>query len=147
MIFAAGVAVTRGVALLRTMRRSTMTAHKHLKQIIRARMEKTGERYAAARRQVISSPDGSAAHPHAASHFPGNVPATTALRVLLADAGVRAPHTGQPFSEAMLFGIAGGIGIGLFSFYYQKEDVASFFIAGRHQWHYDLDYWKGAFKA
>jgi len=29
-----------------------MTAHKHLKQRIRARMEKTGESYAAARRQI-----------------------------------------------------------------------------------------------
>jgi hypothetical protein len=39
-----------------------------------------------------------------------------------------------------LFGIAGGIGMGVFSFYYQKEDVATFFLAGRHKWHDDAAY-------
>jgi hypothetical protein len=34
----------------------------------------------------------------------------------------------------MLFGIAGGIGAGVFSFVYDKEDFASFFVAGRHNW-------------
>jgi len=147
-----------------------MTAHKHLKQLIRARMEKTGERYAAARRQVIGSRETAQPHPHAASHFAGNVPATTALRILLTHAGVRAPHTGAPFTEAMVFGIAGGIGIGVISFYYEKEDFASFyiaggigigvtsfyyekedfasfFIAGRHQWQDDLVYLTGALAA
>ena len=51
-----------------------------------------------------------------------------------------APHTHAPFSEAMLFGIAGGIGMGVFSFYYQKEDIATFFLAGRHKWHDDAAY-------
>ena len=32
----------------------------------------------------------------------------------------------------MLFGIAGSIGIGVFSFFYEKEGWANFFIAGRH---------------
>ena len=32
-----------------------MTTHKHLKQRIRARMDKTGESYATARRQIIRS--------------------------------------------------------------------------------------------
>ena len=44
----------------------------------------------------------------------------------------------------MLFGIAGGIGIGQFSFYYEKEDVASFFLAGRHGWYSELDYLREA---
>ena len=30
-----------------------MTSHKHLKQLVRARMAKTGERYATARRQIV----------------------------------------------------------------------------------------------
>lgn len=117
-----------------------MTAQKHLKQLIRARMQKTGERYATARRHLI----GNFQNPNSDSttrwHFPGNVPATTALRILLTHHGVRAPHTGEPFTEAMLFGLAGGIGIGVFAFYYQKEDHASFFLAGRHQWHDDAAY-------
>jgi hypothetical protein len=40
----------------------------------------------------------------------------------------------------MLFGIAGGIGAGVFSFVYQKENFASFFVAGRHSWQDDLAY-------
>jgi hypothetical protein len=68
-----------------------------------------------------------------ARHFPGRVPAATALRTVLANAGL-------PFSEAMLFGVAGGIGIGVAAFRYEKEDVSTFFIAGRHLWFDDLAY-------
>jgi hypothetical protein len=121
-----------------------MTVRKHLKQLVRARMAKTGERYAAARRQVIGTEHRPAADPAARWHFPGCVPATTALRVLLAHAGVTAPHTGKPFSEAMLFGVAGGVGIGVFSFFYEKEKFASFFVAGRHSLHDDVAYFKNA---
>jgi Domain of unknown function (DUF4872)/Butirosin biosynthesis protein H, N-terminal len=125
-----------------------MTGQKHLKQRIRARMEKTGERYAAARRQIIRQIDDASSAPPSASpispltrgHTPGNIPATAALRSLLSHAGVQAPHTQQPFSEAMLFGVAGGIGIGVFAFYYEKADVATFFLSGRHQWHDDQRY-------
>ncbi|MGE0886576.1 MAG: DUF4872 domain-containing protein [Blastocatellales bacterium] len=117
-----------------------MTARKHLKQLIRARMRKTGERYATARRHLIGNFQNQNSDPITRWHFPGNVPATTALRILLTHHGVRAPHTGEPFTEAMLFGLAGGIGIGVFAFYYQKEDHASFFLAGRHQWHDDAAY-------
>lgn len=118
-----------------------MTAHKHLKQLVRARMEKTGESYTAARRQVIRQ---APVDPQTRWHFPGNVPATTALRVLLTHAGIRAPHTGQPYSEALVFGIAGGIGAGVFSFVYEQEDFASFFVAGRHNWQDDLGYLRDA---
>lgn len=126
-----------------------MTRHAHLKERIRARMARTGERYAAARRHVLAqrgdppTPTGEAgAHrpPPAHPHLPGNVPATTALRVLLAHAGVVAPHSGEPFSEALLFGVAGGIGIGVFSFYYEREDVATFYLGGRHRWYDDRGY-------
>src|SRR5437764_15207026 len=121
-----------------------MTAHKHFKQLVRARMEKTGESYSTARRHVL----GQAAPQRPASsgprHFPGIVPATTALRVLLAHAGVRAPHTGQPFSEALLFAVAGGVGAGMFSFFYEKEGFASFFVAGRHGWRDNLVYFRNA---
>jgi hypothetical protein len=121
-----------------------MTAHKHLKQLVRARMQKTGEGYASARRHIIRLAPRAEREPALRWHFPGNVPAATALRVLLAHAGVRAPHTRQPFSEAMVFGIAGGIGIGLCSFFYKKEDFASFYIAGRHLWLDDSVYLKTA---
>jgi hypothetical protein len=120
-----------------------MTAHKHLKQLVRARMQKTGESFTTARRHIIRSAEPQHDDSMTRWHFPGSVPATIALRVLLAQAGVRDPHTGEPFSEAMLFGIAGGIGVGVFSFFYEREDVATFYIAGWHQWHDDLAYLRG----
>jgi hypothetical protein len=120
-----------------------MTVRKHLKQLVRARMQKTGESYTTARRHVIAKVVQASSDPALRWHFPGNVPATTALRALLAHAGLRDPHTGEPFSEAMLFGVAGGVGIGVFSFFYEKENFASFFLAGRHLWHDHLAYLRG----
>jgi hypothetical protein len=123
-----------------------MTARKHFKQLVRTRMEKTGESYASARRQVLRQGLPDKPNNRVPWHFAGCVPATTALRVLLTHAGVRDPQTGAPFSEALLFALAGGVGIGSFSFYYEKEDFASFFLAGRHLWHDDLAYLSNACK-
>ena len=103
-------------------------------------MAKTGERYATARRHILGDVPVGDAKTRRAAHLTGNVPATTALRALLTAAGTRAPHTNEPFTEAMLFGIAGGIGIGIYSFVYEKENFASFYVAGRHDWASDLGY-------
>ena len=53
-----------------------MTAQKHLKQLIRARMQKTGERYATARRHLIGTTQTDNSDPTTRWHFPGNVPGT-----------------------------------------------------------------------
>ncbi|HEY3242506.1 MAG TPA: DUF4872 domain-containing protein [Phycisphaerae bacterium] len=45
-------------------------------------------------------------------HFGGKHWETAAIKNTLAHAGVLAPHTGEPFSEALCLGIAGGIGAG-----------------------------------
>ncbi len=141
-----------------------MTQHKHLKDRVRARMARTGERYAAARRHVVAAAapavaadpaapthaapgatataSAVAADPTAAPflHLPGSVPAATALRTLLAARGVVAAHTGAPPSEALVYGIAGGVGIGMFQFHYAKENVGTFFLGARHRWDDDLAY-------
>lgn len=104
-----------------------MTKQKHLKRRVRARMKKTGESYSSARRHVLSQ----VATDDSMMHWPGNNPATNALRVLLAN------HGQERFSEAMTLGIAGGLGAGVFTFHYEKEDFVSFFIAGRHRWEDD----------
>lgn len=121
-----------------------MTQHKHLKTAVRARMARTGERYAAARRHVVGD-GGGGRDPRPAGdpsivHFPGSVPAATALRTLLAARGVTAAHTGAAASEALVYGIAGGIGLGVFQFHYAKEDVGTFFLGARHRWDDDLAY-------
>lgn len=107
-------------------------------------MEKTGESYAAARRLVLKQ--APAEKRLADVHFAGNIPATTALHNVLTRAGVVDPHTRRPFTEAMLFGIAGGIGAGMFTFLYEKADFASFFVAGRHSWMDDEAYVQAACK-
>jgi hypothetical protein len=109
-----------------------MTSHKHLKQLVRARMEKTGERYASARRQVARGTTPAAENPIDA-HRPGRVPAATALRILF-------NHAGLDLSEPVTFALAGGIGAGVFAFLYEKEDFASLFLAGRHAWHDEKGY-------
>ena len=121
-----------------------MTEHKHFKQLVRARMKKTGERYAAARRHVLAGEDvrPSTGATGAQFHLPGVVPGATAFRILLSAAGIHEPSSKRPFSEAMAFGLAGGIGIGVFSFLYEKANFASFFVGGRHLWHDHLAYLK-----
>jgi hypothetical protein len=43
---------------------------------------------------------------------PGGIhPQSSGLRNILAFYGTRAPHTGEPYTEAMVFGIAGGLGV------------------------------------
>lgn len=115
-----------------------MTSHKHLKQLVRARMSRTGERYAAARRQILAQAQSTISGP-AAAHLPGNVPATTALRILLCHLRMKAPDS-TPLSEELTFVLAGGIGAGTFAFLYEKEDWASLFLGGRHLWQDDQTY-------
>lgn len=52
-------------------------------------------------------------------HFDGFGPDTAALRNILAYQGQPAPHTGKPLSEALLFGVSGGIAVGYFVFEYK----------------------------
>lgn len=119
-----------------------MTSHKHLKQLVRTRMTRTGERYAAARRHILAQAENTRTGP-ASAHLPGNIPATTALRILLRHAKVTGPG-GQPLSEALTLVLGGGIGAGSFAFYYEKEDWASLFLGGRHLWQDDLEYFVAA---
>ncbi|MEA2600586.1 MAG: hypothetical protein QOF89_1578 [Acidobacteriota bacterium] len=121
-----------------------MTQHKHLKQLVRARMEKTGESYSAARRQTVQQTQHiqqavlTPVQSRFPQHLPGIVPAAAGLRVLFAHAGL------GPLSEPMVFGMAGGIGAGVFAFRYEKEDFSSFYVAGLHLWQDNVAYVKYA---
>ncbi len=56
------------------------------------------------------------------SQFEGRYWDTAAIRNALDYQGVKAPHTGEAFSEAMLLGISGGITFGYFTFHYKGYD-------------------------
>ncbi len=56
------------------------------------------------------------------SQFEGRYWDTAAIRNALDYQGVKAPHTGEPFTEAMLLGISGGITFGYFTFHYKGYD-------------------------
>lgn len=55
-------------------------------------------------------------------HFDGRHWETGTVQNYFAYAGVKAPHTGQPYTEAMLLGISGGVLMGYFSFAYEGHD-------------------------
>lgn len=54
--------------------------------------------------------------------FKGHYFQTAAIRNSLDYQGIKAPHTDQPFSEALLFGVSGGMNFGYFYFHYKGDD-------------------------
>ena len=53
------------------------------------------------------------------TQFTGRHYETGSIHNALALQGVKAPHTGQPYSEALLLGVSGGIAFGYFTFEYK----------------------------
>jgi hypothetical protein len=64
---------------------------------------------------------------------------TAAVGNILANAGVVAPHSGEPFSEAFLLGLGGGISAGYFAFQY--GEISTLYVGSRGLWHQ----WDGSF--
>lgn len=61
-------------------------------------------------------------------------PETHAIGNLLNYYGVLAPHSKEPYSEALLFGLGGGIAFGYFVFQYEGHDP-HLYIGTRYLWH------------
>jgi hypothetical protein len=104
-------------------------------------MAATGQSYTTARRVVLSQRSGEQFGGVVADgflHLPGVHPECAALRVLLANSGVSAPHTGEPPSEALVFGIAGGAGAGAMAFRYEREDESHFYVTGWNPFQSDV---------
>ncbi|XKH53602.1 BtrH N-terminal domain-containing protein [Citricoccus nitrophenolicus] len=100
-----------------------MVQHKHFKSRVRVRMAKTGESYTAARRQLLAA---RSADTDARGPAPAGTQYDAALwQHVLAESGVRNPATGAPFSEAMLAGLAGGIGFMVATFSYETVTTAT----------------------
>ena len=66
------------------------------------------------------------------TQFGGFNPETAGLAHLLSYHGVVSPHDKKPFSEAMLLGIAGGVGGGYWLF--EFGDQANVYVGTRHLW-------------
>jgi hypothetical protein len=62
-------------------------------------------------------------------HAGGRQIEAAALRKVLAHIGMVAPHTGQPFGEALLFGLGGGVGLGYVV--YESGDYTALYLATR----------------
>ena len=51
-----------------------------------------------------------------------------------------APHTGKPYSEELLFGIGGGIGVGYILWEFKRWDAAIMTLGFQHQWNYPREF-------
>ena len=127
-----------------------MTSQKHLKARIRARMARTGERYATARRHELGSAEPSSrdlgwtlrggVHPDSANIANILANADGALSVGSADGELSAG-----LSEAMVLGIGGGLGAGyiLWEFtahHNSKHRYAKHLVLGyRYRWNYHVE--------
>jgi hypothetical protein len=108
-----------------------MTAHKHLKEHIRARMARTGESYTTARRHVLN-----ALPPSEYQLLGGLHPDAHAIAGVLANRGLLHPGTGQPLSEAMVLGVGGGLGAGYILWEFKAHDLRSLVLGFRNSWQY-----------
>jgi hypothetical protein len=115
-----------------------MTEHRHLKKLIRERMTRTGESYTTARRHVVAATarERAALPPGLVpgyGEFGGGQHRLSALAAhLLQQAGYRAPHTGEPFTEAMMVGLGGGVGFMYAVFEYQGWPPLMTIVAQHH---------------
>jgi hypothetical protein len=111
-----------------------MTTQKGFKTLVRARMAKTGERYAAARRALMS--EGAIETSPSPTQSAPLHPDSWALARVLADAGVVSPLDGRPLSEAMILGIAGGLGAGYILWEFKSRGGAILTLGFSNQWQY-----------
>ncbi len=109
-----------------------MTSHKHLKARVRARMSKTGERYAEARRHVVAAA-GQPATRDLGYPLRGGVhpDAAAVVHSLLAT-----PADGGSISEAMVLGIGGGLGAGYILWEFESRGEPIVTLGFSNQWQY-----------
>ena len=78
--------------------------------------------------------------------FGGIHPETAALTNILAAKQIVAPHTGKPFSEAMILGISGGLGMGYILWEFQEHrmqhNIKVLVLAFQNTWQYTIKYYE-----
>ena len=121
-----------------------MTTDKAFKRVVRARMAKTGERYAVARRALTEAdPDRRRPAPADAAVTPsgyrmrgGLHPETATIANVLANRGVVSGITGEPLTEGAILGIGGGLGAGYILWEFKRHDAPVLTLGFRNQWQY-----------
>jgi hypothetical protein len=115
-----------------------VTTQKQLKLRIRARMAMTGERYAAARAQIVKS-DGDVTTPRLTvdqgwTLRGGCDPDAAALANVLANRGVTGPD--GALAEDLLFVVAGGLGAGYILWEFAHDDSRVVTLGFTNSWNY-----------
>ncbi|WP_222267477.1 BtrH N-terminal domain-containing protein [Modestobacter marinus] len=112
-----------------------MTSGKQLKARVRARMARTGERYAVARAHVLGAAAGGAPVVDAGWTLRGGTdPDTAALANVLAHRGVAGPA--GPLTEPLLFVVGGGPGAGYILWEFDAQDGRVVTLGFTHSWQY-----------
>jgi hypothetical protein len=78
--------------------------------------------------------------------FGGLHPETASLTNVLAAQQITAPHTGKPFSEAMLLGISGGLGAGYILWEFQEHLIKVLVLGFQINWQYPIKYYENVCK-
>lgn len=114
-----------------------MTEHREFKRLVRERAARTGQSYTTARRHLLA--ESARALPAPAGVVPrydtfggGDHHESILLAHLLRQAGHIAPHTGRPYSEAMICGLGGGIGFMYAVFEYRGMPPILTVVAQHH---------------
>jgi hypothetical protein len=122
-----------------------MTTDKAFKRVVRARMARTGERYAAARRSLMATATADdAPAPSTETVVAGTGyrlrgglhPETASLANVLANQGVISGLTGRPLTEATILGIGGGLGAGYILWEFKSRVSAILTLGFRNRWQY-----------
>jgi hypothetical protein len=69
-------------------------------------------------------------------------PETAGLANVLAAKGIVAPHTGRPYTEAMLLGIGGGLGFGYILWEFQAHQIKVLVLAFQNNWQYPVKFYE-----
>ena len=116
-----------------------MTERKGLKKLVRERMARTGESYTTARRHVLARATSQSLLPLPDGVLPGydifgaeRHRESALVAHVLRQAGVTVPGTGEPYSEPMVAGLAGGIGFMYFVFEYSGMPPMMTIVAQHH---------------
>lgn len=114
-----------------------MTTRKGFKRLVRARMSKTGQSYAAARRSLLGETASAVRDGAAASGTTrGLHPDTSTIATALALTGTVSPITGAPITEALILVAGGGLGAGYILWEFRAADAAIVVLGFRNRWQY-----------